>query len=885
MSRTINVRPRPSPVAFLAGIFCLFGLLLAPLRSATAHQPHDDILTVAVSPAYERDRTVFIASGKLTIVMAVNVVLKSTDGGMTWDAVPQIPNYPVNALVISPSYEADGTVFISTTWGLFRSTDTGETWTDLTGNIGTVTVTVALSPDFETDRTVLAVGVEGGLFRSTDGGGTWTELPITGSDGRGEMPTSGCPPITEPGRRLLPEPYSEPTLTPSELLFDAQAAHAAAHEHARRADLISKTVIAFSPDYIRDQTLFVALEGQGLFRSTDRGLTWESIGQGMTDFEVTALVMPGDFSESRRLYAGTWGGGVFTSNDGGSTWTPVNEGVESLEITSLVLSPDFVVDETLFAATSVSKMFTSVNGGATWTKAGKIPRKQSDQTDVHYRTIGISPNYSADRTLFLCTFEGLWKSVDGGERWRYSDMLPPYLVRSMSMSPDFGTDRKVMAATYGGGVVRSDDAGLTWEPANTGIVNAYPDPTAYVAYPGNPVAYVGTVWGPHISFDDGRTWTVESVLGVTVWGRAIVPSPNFSTDHIVVIGVDQLGSGNPWWTTYQGHTVSSNGVFFSDNGGLTWMPTQLSGVGIHGVAISPGYTSDGTIFAVSLYSGLYRSTDGGLGWERLEETGPMGCCLARIALSPDYDVDRTLFVSRPVGPVDLRGLYKSTDGGLSWTRCTGTEDVTLLHIVLSPGFSTDRTVFIATLERGLLKSTDGGDAPIPTGLSEAYVTAVAISPDYAIDETLFAASYNGIFKSEDAGETWVHTTDEARYEEERPTVVKIGAWSWVFLPGSSSSCVGFSNRPGDTVGLSFVGSGVTVLGAKGMVFGMVDVYLDGQYQARVDLFASDTGLQQPIFQTDGLPFGEHTIALIITGSKNPLSEGIGFAVDGFDVRF
>ena len=82
-----------------------------------------------------------------------------------------------------------------------------------------------------------------------------------------------------------------------------------------------------------------------------------------------------------------------------------------------------------------------------------------------------------------------------------------------------------------------------------------------------------------------------------------------------------------------------------------------------------------------------------------------------------------------------------------------------------------------------------------------------------------------------------------------------------------------------------VGTGVTVLGIRGPVYGMIDLYLDGEPLERVDLFASATGLQQTLYETDGLPPGEHTLAAVISGSKNPLSGGVGFALDAFDVRF
>ncbi|MGH8010415.1 MAG: WD40/YVTN/BNR-like repeat-containing protein, partial [Candidatus Binatia bacterium] len=394
------------------------------------------------------------------------------------------------------------------------------------------------------------------------------------------------------------------------------------------------------------------------------------------------------------------------------------------------------------------KLYKSTNRGISWSITPTIPRRQSNQTLFHYRAVALSPHYAIDRTLFLATFDGLWKSANGGNSWHYSEILPTHLVRSMSISPTLTRDQTVLASTYGSSMIRTQNGGASWDILATGLVNGYPDPTSLAPDFGvRPLSFIGTVWGPHKSTNGGDTWALIEPLDTPMFARAVAISPNYDQDYTVAIGVDNAETGHPPTVLYNGQPVSTYGVFMSRSAGLNWTPTQVNGIGIHSVAFSPNYADDQTMFAASLYNeGLHKSTDEGLTWQTLSNTIPTDCCLSRVLLSPQYAIDQTLFVIRATGPVEPRGLYKSTDGGATWTRTAGSESSTLLDFALSPNYATDSTLFLATLERGLLKSTDGGATLEPTGFDGAYVTALEISPDFTSDQTLFLASYLGIFK-------------------------------------------------------------------------------------------------------------------------------------------
>ena len=86
------------------------------------------------------------------------------------------------SLAPSPAYETDQTLFVGTfQGGILRSTNSGDSWHRINEEYGGSSFrTLAVSPDFEADKTVFAGGPDG-VFRSTDGGDTW-QMIVKGID-------------------------------------------------------------------------------------------------------------------------------------------------------------------------------------------------------------------------------------------------------------------------------------------------------------------------------------------------------------------------------------------------------------------------------------------------------------------------------------------------------------------------------------------------------------------------------------------------------------------------------------------------------------------------------------------------------------------------------
>jgi len=103
------------------------------------------------------------------------------------------------------------------------------------------------------------------------------------------------------------------------------------------------------------------------------------------------------------------------------------------------------------------------------------------------------------------------------------------------------------------------------------------------------------------------------------------------------------------------------------------------------------------------------------------------------------------------------GVFRSADRGVHWATWNfGLLDLNVLCLAISPDFAHDETLFAGT-GSGIFRSANGGRAwrevDLPTEF--APVLSLALSPHYTQDGTLFAGTEaHGLFRSTDRGRTW-----------------------------------------------------------------------------------------------------------------------------------
>src|SRR3954468_18562455 len=226
-----------------------------------------------------------------------------------------------------------------------------------------------------------------------------------------------------------------------------------------------------------------------------------------------------------------------------------------------------------------------------------------------------------------------------------------------------------------------------------------------------------------------------------------------------------------------------------------------------------GVPSQPNVFYIGFdMGGVWRSTDYGSTWIPLFDSQPTGS-IGAIAVAPSDP--NIIYVGSGAGIIrpDLSvgdGVYKSTDAGKTWTHLGLRETQMIAMIDVDP--KDPNRLFVAALghpygpnqERGIFRSTDGGATFTKVLYKDEYTSGndVRIDPSnsntvYAtlwqqqesfIEGQAFGGSGNGIFKSTDGGATWKQLTDGL------PTVIQANL---ALAPSNSSVLYATAAGTGD----------------------------------------------------------------------------------------
>jgi photosystem II stability/assembly factor-like uncharacterized protein len=276
--------------------------------------------------------------------------------------------------------------------------------------------------------------------------------------------------------------------------------------------------------------------------------------------------------------------------------------------------------------------------------------------------------------------------------------------------------------------------------------------------------------------DDWRplTWPPEAIP------RSLHPDPRSDLLYAVPYSNALFGRGQAW------------GLMRSADGGRSWKQ-MLTGLGdpyVMDLALSPTIPSNGTptLFAITWYSGAYRSVDAGETWESmpLDEVvepsgGPNPYDLA-VAVSPDYgdSSDKGVLIasfSRKLHRWDTQTQSWQT---VSLTVTTTAEDfdppesqLTAGHIAFSPDFAQDGTIYLYSGYAGLFRSADRGEtwqsisrrlALPPPFVNDFHLAVASADEAYVLLDSDQADPRSGrpictLYRTRDGGRSWEELAD------------------------------------------------------------------------------------------------------------------------------
>ena len=350
---------------------------------------------------------------------------------------------------------------------------------------------------------------------------------------------------------------------------------------------------------------------------------------------------------------------------------------------------------------------------------------------------------------------------------KYRNIGPFRGGRSLTAAGIPGDPTTYYFGATGGGVWKSTDGANTWSPifdkdgapSIGGIAVAGSDPN---------VVYVGTgeacirgnishgdgVWK---SVDAGKSWKNVGLKDSRAIGRVIVNPHN--PDIVFVAAL-----GHPFGPN------TERGVFRTTDGGKTWDKVLYKDENTGAIDVAFDPDNPNILFAAlwearrtpwSLSSGgpgsgVYRSTDGGATWKRLDEHGLPKGPYGRIGLAVAANSDRVYAI---IEAKEAGGLYRSDDGGDSWDLVNGSHSLIqrpwyYMHVIADP--QDPNTVYVADVE--FFKSTDGGrnfnKIKVPHGDNHG----LWIDPKNT--KRMIASNDGGVTVSLDGGQSWTREDNQ-----------------------------------------------------------------------------------------------------------------------------
>jgi photosystem II stability/assembly factor-like uncharacterized protein len=234
----------------------------------------------------------------------------------------------------------------------------------------------------------------------------------------------------------------------------------------------------------------------------------------------------------------------------------------------------------------------------------------------------------------------------------------------------------------------------------------------------------------------------------------------------------------------------AGGVWKTTDGGATWEPltdgTAISSVGALGVAPSDHkviYVGTGEAAPrgdMTYGDGVYKSVDGGKSWTHigLADSRQIG---ALIVDPRNADTVLVAAFGHAFGPNKERGVYRTTDGGKSWTRVLYRDEETgAIDVSFDPN---DPSIVYAALWQarrqpwnfssggpgsGLYRSSDGGvtwKQLTGNGLPQGILGRIHVSVSPADSKRIYAmieAHEGGLYRSDDGGVHWARVSDDGR---------------------------------------------------------------------------------------------------------------------------
>jgi photosystem II stability/assembly factor-like uncharacterized protein len=316
----------------------------------------------------------------------------------------------------------------------------------------------------------------------------------------------------------------------------------------------------------------------GIYATSDRGEQWAQRGaiptvtgspNSLANLNITTIVQ--DPSDRQAFYVGTETQGAYYSWDGGGTWWALGAPFAKSRVDAIAVDPNAKC--TIYVAAG-AKAYKTSDCARSW---------RSSDFETTLTALAIDP--LATSTLYVGNTKGdILKSVDGGASWRAAHRLDNRIRTILIASPPSGRGAPmIFAATQGAGMYRSVNGGEDWTDLRKGM-EQFPAAFEYkmvVLAPDQPGTLLyASKYGILRSVDAGTTWqplTLITAPGkVDIFSLAVNPKRSAEIAYATAATFYKSSDGGRSWFSKRLPTSRAASVMVVDreNGNALWMGTK-----------------------------------------------------------------------------------------------------------------------------------------------------------------------------------------------------------------------------------------------------------------------------------------------------------------------